>query len=349
MTKAEKILFDKVHDNQAFFENKTDLATSLVSNKNSAYYTSPDETLKYAKSLNRVKAYISQLFSPVTTRVVTNEFIDSIKTILNDKKKFTPEYINLTLEEARRLLIDNNHLASNRKELNSRLEKRPSQEIITQNLLEEVESAKYILLIASRPYEYLNSPYTRESKIFEILIAKLATTFIESLPSNRNNVSKSQLPKCSINVPNKRIALRFWNELSDILMERLDSETRKILDYNIKTMNYGSDDSYLYSTTKTTSIETFTENSDIILNYLDNNLLLQIYENEMPIYSIPMIIINPNYNPTSAYYLVSGNKTDSLVYNLDDKGVESWKEHVWDIVKSNSKGKRVTFLESQKK
>jgi len=346
MATAEEILFNKIHNGKCFYENKTELSNLLISSKNSSYYCSYENPINYAKSLNKIKAYLSQLFSYKTSRVVTDDFIGSLKGILIEREMFEKEYVEQQIELVKELLIKKNLLSSQKNALPFLKKKKISQNEITDIICKELNNSKYILIVASRPYEYLNSPYNNEKRIFDKIINLIVHAFKDLYKAIKTKLRPNSA-KFSINVPKINMANRFWNELSDVLFERIGYDDQRELTLLCKSLNYGADDEYGDSFSDST-FNKYENPSDTILNYLDKHSIFQVYLNEFPIYSVPMIIFNPNYSPTSAYYFLEDSNHETEFFNLSPNGIETWKENVWDIVKSNPKGNKVSFQSAKK-
>src|SRR5580693_4726493 len=85
------LLFKAEFGAEPLFKNQTHLALELLNNPDSHYFMDPDSEER-PKALSRLKAYISQLFSPEARRSVNEEFRVSLENILNDKKILTPNY-----------------------------------------------------------------------------------------------------------------------------------------------------------------------------------------------------------------------------------------------------------------
>jgi oligoendopeptidase F len=69
------------------FKNQQDLVTHIIQEANTEYYVANDDIEKFNRTLNRLKAYVSQLLSSNVTRTVTGDFESALRNVINKKNQ----------------------------------------------------------------------------------------------------------------------------------------------------------------------------------------------------------------------------------------------------------------------
>lgn len=85
------------------------------------------------------------------------------------------------------------------------------------------------------------------------------------------------------------------------------------------------------------------ELSESILKYLLCNSLVSAYIINEPIFSVPMIVLNPNKRQTLAYIVIENELNATGVNSLGLEDTVLWKFLVWERIKAKFSDKALEF------
>lgn len=327
MNTADYILFEQLFNGKPLFSSQQELVNQLLQNTNSGFYT-PNDSPEYFRGTNRLKTYISQLLSDNVIRSLTPIFKNSLGIIIkerlvntiHDPIEITEKVIfSLTKKNKRQNVESTNTVIFDSKK----------------ELYKDVFNAHYILVIAAHPFDIDNSD-SRES-LQKLLIQDLLDTFLSP---------EKQLKHYRFNFPLQQMCELFWLAVKKSLEKAL---TKFV---NSKTF---FDSLYLRSLITKLTYEEVALNEDIngekiskvsidILNYLNINKYLLVFLMDQPIYTAPLIVIDPNdLRNCKAYFILENESGKATVNNLPFQDIVTWKLFVFDKIKTQGLGRQINF------
>ena len=191
------------------------------------------------------------------------------------------------------------------------------------------------MVITARPFDI--SPNNARYSLQQFLILDL----VDHLAN-----PDRKLKRYRFNFPLQQIGDLFWFgfkkaldiEVSKLLLSKANVE-RIYLQSLIQTDLYNE----VISTTDY-SKETIEKISESIITFLNSNFFVSVYIVDEPIFSVPMIILNPNARSSSAFVIIENESKNTVVNRLGVEDTVIWKFLVWDRIKTKRAGK---FLEFQ--
>jgi hypothetical protein len=325
MEKATFLLFEKLYNGKPLFASQVDIVQDLLSNPHSGYYVSEADSDAYKRDTNKLKSYLSQLLSDSVSRSITSVLKNSLRIIVESRLK------NTQFDASE---ISANIIAS-LEEKNSRQFKSSDVEFNTvQELLINIRDSDYILVITARPFDI--STNSTEQSLQQFLIADLLSNIGDS---------KGTLKRYRFNFPLMQLCELFWISLKKVLdaklLERLNFKGFVDAIYLKSLIPHGLFEELV--NTQGLTKELISRTADSILYSLGKSLSLQVYLVEEPIFSVPMIVIDPNKRASFAYLILEGTNESYLVHRLGLEDILIWKFFVWDKLKTRGLGKSIEF------
>jgi hypothetical protein len=340
MISANELLFESQDGNPPLFKHQQELVSAFLSLKESPYYVPFENLIEYQKSQNRLKAYISQLLSGSVTRTVTEDFKNALQKAISSRTKS-----DVLAEEVYYKVIT---YLKHRNTLPSRQDK---ASIVTSSFKKDISNANYICIISSKP---MNDEIESNSSDFSI-----RAFFIDDLINNLLHTSPAR-KVYRFNFPLESYCEIFWKGLEKELFKRFDAlidESENVIDnlYDKKIISSRSMTEYkTYLDSKDPAPGTLEKDlinkeeflsrliTDIILS-LNNTKTILTYLTTEPIYSIPLISTNPNDSKCQIYFLLEDEHKAQTLFKTSPDTILLWRIFVWDVLKSNSKSKEITY------
>lgn len=327
MEDASLFLFETLYNGKPLFSSQVDLAQSLLNNSKSGYYIADIDGEDYKRELNRLKAYISQLLSSTVARSLTPVFKHSIGVVIAERMANTGDDFN---EIISKILLS---LENKNKRVAGQVGRFSSHSTI-EELFQGIAHSDDVLVITARPFDITSNNIKYSLQEFLIL------DFVQNL-ANPDRSKK----RYRFNFPAKQTGDLFWYGF------------RKALDHQIVRLFYSKkniEQVYFQSMINSNLYEELTQTaeytkdliskvSESIIKYLNSNSLVCVYIVDEPIFSVPMIILNPNKRQTLAYIVIENEINATVVNRLGLEDTVLWKFLVWDRIKTKFSGKALEF------
>lgn len=324
MKDASDLLFSYLYDNQPLFKSQLDLVLQLLADKNGPYYIEKSNNDEYNKAQSRLKTYISQLLSDTTIRNISEDFKKGLINLL--KQRFNSDTEKIV-----------NEILSSLKIKNSKIPKAELKASVIEQLSFDLNEASYIAIITSKPLEIDlqndRGAYYIRNLLFKDLIDRLCD-------KNRD------LKFYRFNFPLDSYGDLFWRGLRRILLNVFKNSISSTLIESL----------YSKFTLKTATLSKLENKSifsdeDIVdlvdetLIHLNRNRFIIVFTNSAPIYSIPLVILNPGeHKNIRIYSLMEEESGDIKAYKYQEQDSILWRVFVWDKLKSkNYEGHEVLF------
>lgn len=327
MEDAPLYLFETLYDGKPLFNSQVDLAQSLLNNSKSGYYVEDIESEDYKRELNKLKAYISQLLSSTVARSLTPVFRHSIGVIIAEKLANTEYDFK---EITSKILVS---LESKNKRVAGHVGRFPSHSTI-EELFQGIAHSEDVLVITARPFD-INSNNIKYS-LQEFLILD----FVQNL-ANPNRPKK----RYRFNFPVKQTGDLFWygfKKALDQQIARLFYSKKNIEQIYFQSLINSDLYEQLIQRDEYTK-DLISKVSESIIQYLNSNSLVTVYIVDEPIFSVPMIILNPNKRQTLVYIVIENDLNVTVVNRLGLEDTVLWKFLVWDRIKTKFSGKAHEF------
>jgi len=330
MTSADKILFEQIFDNQPLFRNQLDLVTQLLMDENTPYFVDQQNVDQYSKAQNRLKTYISQILSTTVARSITEDFKKGLNALLSKKLKGTGHnsegVVNLIIEDL--------------KDKNSRITKAEVRNSVTEQFYSDLITASYIAVITSRPLEIEMESSSEEFSLRHFLFTDLL---------ERLNDPGKDLKYYRFNFPMDTYGHLFWRGLKRILHNFITKNwSAKLLEslhskFTIKTDTWLS----LAKNDKLNTSEIEYVVNEVLL-LLNTNRYILVFHATIPIYGMPLVILNPSEQFNIKVYALFDTDTKKInIMKYSDKDTVLWRVFVWDKLKSKGyAGKEITYKDS---
>lgn len=319
MDNVSGLLFKLPIDGRPLFKNQQDLVNHLMQDSQSEYYVKPDEHERYNQVQNRLKAYVSQLLSPNVTRNITPDFEASLTRILTSRFE---------------RIVDAEKMAAQIiEELKSKkvtTAKTDSRNFILEQLTNDFQNGRYISIITSRPLEVeaenVSDKYSLRKLVFD--------DFIESL----SNIDKP-IKDYRFNFPVDSSGNLFWKGIYKLLYRHIKSlDNKKMFFENVQRkipfqLELNTD---LFNEPVLSDLQVL-QISNTILRALRKECKVAVFTCEAPIFTLPLIIIDPAETKNAKVYAIIDTNNDNFnVYKFSNEEVILWRLFVWDKLKSQT-------------
>lgn len=317
MSVATNILFESQGDSKPLFSNQLDLVTALLNDPNTPYFVRNNEVEKYQKAQTRLKTYISQLLSSSTSRTVTEDFKNGLLVVVS--KRLNLDYQNI-LELVDQVILD-------LKEKNASHSKNEVKPNFVEQFASDIENAHYLAVITSKPLE-IELP---DKGAFPPLRRYLFNDLISRLYDPNKDLKYYRF-----NFPTSSYGSLFWRGLKRILTRHFkNNPTQHLFDslyhkFTIKT------DTWVNVTQPDSITEELIEKIvDETLEQLNRNRYILIFTTTAPVYSLPLIVMEPSDNRNIKVYAMLEMEIDKLhLFRFPDNDALLWRLFVWDQLKA---------------
>lgn len=343
MLSAAFLLFEKPFEGQPLFKNQFDLVQQLLTTP--PYFLSEGSTQEQQKAQTRLKTYISQLLSETVVRTITEDFKKAMSVLLMKK-----------IKDAQ---VRNDTFAAILKDLNQKnapLLRSESKALPKNNLQIEMAEASYVSIITANPIS-VETP-SRITGAFS-----LRHLFIEDLMLNLST-KEAPLKTYRFSFPMETHCEIFWIAFQQTLVEYLNvkMDDKNFIDtlynkFTIKTSTHSLVERYLSKPTNTTDepmndavrfqlLEALSRN---IIELLNRNKHVTTHLVTEPVYTVPVLVLNPNELGAGKMYLIVEDENKSVnVIKSTRENLLIWTLFVWDRIKASKTSKDVPapFIQS---
>jgi hypothetical protein len=296
------------------FVNQLELVKDLISLEGSPYQTLASDVEKHRKEFARLKTYISQLLSSTVSRSVTEDFKEGL--LLAVKKRLTDK------KEANKLV---NTIIADLKSKNARISKPEHRSAPFDQFLVDLQSATYVAVITMRPLQ-LDMPKADVFSIRHLLFKDIIDRLVDS---------DKDLRQYRFNFPTDAYSQLFWRGFRRILVEWLEEH----LHVSMLESLYGKFTIKIETQERLNTNETFNRQdcialADEILRSLNHNRYLRVFTSSAPIFSLPMVILDPT-EPTNikVYTVFENEKRSPAVFKYPVAELSLWRIFMWDQFK----------------
>jgi hypothetical protein len=311
MQGAIKLLFATNFNGKPLFSSQLDLVTALLSTPDSKYSVSESHPELYAKAQNRLKAYVSQILSLTASRNVTEEFVTSLTAAVSSRLNQNPIEANKVVTEVINAV----------REKNTAISKAEIKTTPLEQFIGDIESARYISVITSRPLEIEVEPDSTTPSLRVIIFSDLLSQLADPT---------KELKTYRFNFPTESFGDLFWRGFRRILLREfrrgditeLFQMLRKKLGLDIPVSQELNDD-FLKQLVH------------ITLLALNQSKHVLVFTTQAPVYGLPIIAIDPSDISKSKVYSILDSEKMTLL-KFPDNETLLWRLFVWDQLKSNN-------------
>lgn len=310
------LLFHSLYGGSPLFKSQLEFVQKLLHHAESPYFQIDRNTDEYAKETNRLKAYVSQLLSESVNRNLTEKFKIGLLVLL--KERLGNNYDEI-YEQILAALQDKNSVAKTS-------DKTPH---FVDKVYRDLAAGNYIAVITSRPLEISAN---LEQKVFSF-----QKFFIQDLIDSFLQPGKN-LKRYRFNFPLTQYAEIFWKELKKIIVSFLVAKRHEVALHNGLMKNYLVSIELLSLLKSASPIQSkvVEEIAEEILMHLAEYRYLLVFVVEAPIYSMPIIAIDPDDPINSRIYAVLDTSQSVHIHKYLQEDYTLWRLFVWDKLKTNS-------------
>ena len=333
MEDANTILFATDFDGKSLFKNQLDLANQIMSA--GIYKVNFEDQEEVNKIQTRLKTYISQILSETAVRNITDEFKQSLESILSKKIRSS----QLRDEVLKKILID----------LKTKNTSTTKADVKALSFKQDVLGNNYFSIISAKPIAIDKLKDNGEFSLRDFLFQDYIKTFLNNLK-----------PKYfRFNFPLQSYCELFWIGFRKMivveLMELLDSEIFKNIFVNDK-FSLKKETKLQYENYKKHAGQKnyqlinqfiFLLSLDIV-ELLNKNKIILTFHNTEPIYSTTLIAIMPDtLKETKLYLILEDEEERTQLLKVNSENVLLWRIFVWDKIKTSNGSKNIEFPSSQ--
>ncbi len=299
------------------FKNQQDLVNQIMQVPGSDYYATSADPEQYRRIQNRLKAYISQLLSPNVNRIITEEF----------KRVLTAVILRRVNSEGDAQAAVNDIINKLRaKKITS-----TKNEQILKQLTDDVRNSRYISIITAKPLE-VEADITEKFSLRRLVFQDILDSIYSTEP----------IKEYRFNFPTSTSGSLFWKGVNKLFVKYLKSATN-IEEFLQKLKSKINVDIEMQGLFKSIPInnQDIHETATSILRALRKQCIA-VFHNEAPIYTLPLIVIDPAETKTAkVYMIIDDNENDFDVYKLSQEEVLLWRIYVWDKITIQKSGKPI--------
>lgn len=341
MIDAADLLFSPMNGGNPLFKSQLDLVNHLLNTPESRYFpTHPLSDRDHGKALSRLKTYVSQLFSENVYRNVTEDFKYSLKLIL--RQKLLPPIANSSYNQIITALELKNNSLIKRDEATSALEDKIS-------LREDIKVARHIVVISARPIDMTLPLSENDQSIRSWFYEDLVRTLL---------IPGEHIKYYRFNFPSHTYCDLFWTGLEKLIVKFLiglsDNENyiqlhyhhnfsitpetmHEYEDYQKEKPGLADDVSFLRKMTITQKIARET------LEQAERNKTVLVFQNNHPIFTIPIVAINPNEGSSKVYGILDTEDNRHSAYKFTQENTVLWRIFFWDKLKASDNGESISY------
>jgi len=324
------LLFEYNIDGAPLFRNQTELVNELLNRKSSQFYRSEEKLVKAERI--RLKTYVSQLLSDTTNRHLSDELITSLRKIAQEKKiKVSSE----ELDEYFETLIKS--IRSKNKKDNFRSRNSLPFDSSASDFFPNIVDANYITIFTAREAKLKIELKNKKVSLAEFFLDDILNNILDNRPTKYYR----------FNFPRKETCILFWRGIKKELINYLESQ-KSITEWVGRNAveKLGVRPTELFS--KSTPIENpYLYVANKIAQNLSDNNLVSVYQTELPVFTVPVIAIDPHDIIKSKAYLLLLNETgEDNIHKMTTEEFYNWRFYVWENLRLNkSKNSLVPFSE----
>jgi hypothetical protein len=309
------LLFHEDFGDGPLFRNQSQLAHELIKHPGSIYYTEGDGE-EFNRQLNRVKAFLSQVFSQGSRRTVNDGFIRSLQGVIA-KRNLSAEKVHYLVK-----LIADDLRSRNQKNRTFPTVRRDTSTTAEQFLF-HLDRAEYISVFSSREIQLSDAHSVS-------LIYFLLEDFFENL--REQEIRK----RYKFNFPSHQKCLLFWKSLETHMKEYVIHNKERLLAvlHHLPDMHYGA--------------ELFEPDPAVItvrlLRDFSERRVFSVFLLEAPVYLAPTITFDPLDSAFGATYLfLQALDGKDHLHRLSESEFFSWKHFVFDHLRIYHEGQHIPY------
>jgi hypothetical protein len=330
MPNVEDLLFSAVFKGKQLFKNQLDLVNHLLQTPGSAYYIGAEISKEdEARAQGRLKTYVSQLLSETIFRNVTEDFRTSLELVL--KAKLPPDLTKDVLNSILEGLQEKNGALTRKQDIGHHVGSKIS-------LKEDIKAAEYVVVVTARPID-MNLPI-KESEF------TVRNWFYDDLVKSILG-STNRMKSYRFNFPTNTYCDLFWHGLEKLMVKYLfnlaeQPEYIKFLyqeNFTVTTETFHDYESFMQERALLSKDEANAQKLILmqriageVIERLNRNKFISLFYISQPIFSIPIIAINPNESNCKVYGILDSEEDKNLVYKFSQENTTLWRIFFWDKV-----------------
>jgi hypothetical protein len=335
------LLFNTKFENRPLFINQLDLVNYLLNTPGSRYHSGEilsELDLKRAQS--RLKTYISQLLSDTVYRNVTEDFKFSLRLVLAQLLP-APQVDRVFSQIISALELKNSSLAKKTEPI-SALEDRIS-------LKEDIIAARHIVVVSARPIDMTLPLNEEDHSIRSWFYRDLVTTLLT--PGDHSKFYR-------FNFPTTTYCDLFWAGLEKLIVKfvlRLSDVEDYIFSHYHHSFSITPQTLHEYEEYQkekpSLPVEVSSRKSNTIINKIareiieqaERNKTILVFHNNHPIFSIPIIGVNPNESSIKVYGILDMENNQHSAYKFTQENTILWRIFFWDKLKASDTGECISY------
>jgi hypothetical protein len=346
MPNAEQLLFSAMFKGKHLFKNQLDLVNQLLHTPGSAYFIAADLTKEdEGRAQGRLKTYVSQLLSETIFRNVTEDFKTSLGLVL--ETKLPPDIKKDVLNGILEGLQEKNNALNRRQDIAHHAGSKIS-------LKEDIKTAEYVVVVTARPID-MNLPI-KESEF------NVRNWFYDDLVKSVLG-STDKMKFYRFNFPTNTYCDLFWQGLEKLMVKYLYNLTEQP-----EYVRFLYHDNFTLTTETLHDYEAFMQERALLSNdqaaiqklilmqriasevieRLNRNKFISLFYIGQPIFSIPIIAINPSESNCKVYGILDSEDDQNLVYKFSQENTVLWRIFFWDKVKAFEMGEPAIYKRNTK-
>ena len=346
MQSASSLLFGTLPSGKQLFKNQLDLVNHLLHTPGSAYFIRTDISKEDEnRAQGRLKTYLSQLLSDNIFRNLTEDFKASLALVIANKlpPDIKDDIVNAIISN----LQQKNSALSRKEEGSQHLGSRIS-------LKEDIKEAGHIIVISARPID-LNLPL-KESEF------NIRNWFYEDLVRAMLG-AVDRMKYYRFNFPTETYCDLFWQGLEKLMIKYLFNladrpEYIRFLyteNFTVTTETFHEYETFIQSRPFMPDDQVSQKRYEImyriateVIERLNRNKFISVFYNSHPIFSVPIIAINPNDSGCKIYGILDSEEDKNVVYKFSQENTILWRLFFWDKIKASDMGQATFYKKTSR-
>lgn len=306
------------------------MAQQFLSDRNSPYYQDTTPADEYSKAQSRLKAYISQLLSGTVNRTITDDFKTALNLLLFKRLGAKDIASDVTTTVINALTLRNNVNARNDK-----------SSLASHSFKQDFSAGNYICIINAKP---INVEHASSKDDFS-----LRTFFMDDLLNSLAETNtKHKLYR--FNFPMESYCEIFWGGLEKILIRKISPliENEEFVEnlhnkFAIKPHTHTLCQDYynIRNEADKDDLENLKYHLihavvDDVIEFLHKNRIILTFHVTEPVYTLPIIAINPNEANAKVYMLLESEQEPNALFKCTKETMLLWRIFVWDKMKAKN-------------
>jgi len=304
-----RLLFETKINGKPLFASQLDLVNAILTDPGTKYHVPQTDPELFAKSQNRLKAYVSQVLSTTVSRNVSEDFILALRLVTSSRlggdEDQTTSIVTAVIDAIR--------------EKNSSIAKAEIKTTPIDQFISDINNGRYIAVITSRPLEIEIQDRSSLPNLRNILFFDL----IRQLYNEERDLKHYRF-----NFPTDAFGDLFWRGLRRILFRQFKAHPTPQLFESLRTkLGINIDETEILTDNVIQKVVYET------LLKLNLNKYVLVFTTSAPIYGFPIVAIDPSDTTNNKVYSILESEKMTLL-KFPDNETLLWRLFVWDVLKS---------------